>query len=106
MGEIKTQIAVDDLEVGQFFTVLRNNLRVAPHPGAPESDYLKGTVLQVESTNLPYILVSAADPRKGFWSSIIDVRDHVLGRVSPEYVNAVVSRCESAELPEQEEAAF
>jgi len=93
MKQLKHQIAVDDLEPGQFFTVLRNKFRIAPHPNAPESDYLKGTVLRVESVNLPYILVSAADPRKGVWNSIVDVRDHLFGRVSTEYANAVLSHC-------------
>ena len=102
MKKSNSQIAVDDLEVGQCFTVLRNRFRVAPHPQAPESDYLKGTVLRVESLNLPYVLVIAADPRKGLWSVIVDVRDHQFGRVTGEYVNAVLSHC-SCDIDEQDD---
>jgi len=103
MKPSKSQIAVDDLEVGQYFTVVRNKFKIAPHPNAPESDNLKGSVLQVESINLPYILVNASDPRNGVWKTIVDVRIHQLARVSSDYVEAVqASSDQSKPIPATE----
>ena len=94
MNQSKSQIAVDDLEVGRYFTVVRNKHKIAPHPEAPESDYLKGSVLRADSINLPYVLVTASDPRNGQWKTIIDVRIHQLGRVSEDYIEAVQASAE------------
>lgn len=95
MNEGSSQLPVDDLRLGQFFTILRNKDRCGPHPDAPESRYLKGTVLKVKSISLPYVFVKAADPQYGCWSSIIDVRKHLLGRVSDDFAHKVWKHCKS-----------
>ncbi len=62
LSPCKQRIQVDDIVVGTRMTVFRNHFKVAPAPGAAESDYLKGSVLQVQAISLPYLLVAVCDP--------------------------------------------
>ena len=86
----KSGIAIDDISVGTRMTVLRNrtNRTMAAQP--PESDYLKGTVLQVTAISLPYLLVQAFDPLRGRANISIDVRQHQFVKVDDAYADAII----------------
>jgi len=86
----KRRIEIDDLEIGTCMTVFRNRFPVAPIKGAPESDFLKGSLLQVQALNLPYVLVRVTDPLRGKQSLAVDVRDHVFMPVNDEYAKAII----------------
>ena len=87
----RQRIQIDDLQIGTCMTVFRNRFRTAPMKGAPESDYLKGAVLEVQAINLPYVLVQATDPVHGQCHVAVDVRDHAFMPVTDEYVAAVLN---------------
>ena len=86
----KQRIQIDDLEIGTCMTVFKNHFRAGPVKGAPESDYLKGSLLQVQALNLPYVLVRVTDPLRGRQNLAVDVRDHVFMPVTDEYAKAII----------------
>lgn len=85
-----SSIAVDDVSVGTRMTVLRNRRGPQRGPCGSESDFLKGTVLQVTAISLPYILVQAFDPLRGRANVSVDVRQHWFGKVDDAYADAVI----------------
>ena len=97
----KRRIQIDDLEVGTVMTVLRNRFLTAPVKGAPESDFLKGSLLQVQALNLPYVLVRVTDPLRGRQSLAVDVRDHVFMPVNDEYAKAILESTAGTNEPTQ-----
>lgn len=86
----KQRIQVDDITVGTRMTVFKNLFNASCTKGSPESDYLKGTVLQVQAISLPYLLVHATDPLKGRCKLSVDVRDHLFMPISDSYAEAVL----------------
>ena len=95
-----SRLAIDDISVGTRMTVMRNRLGPRTGPCTPESDYLKGTVLQVTAISLPYILVQAFDPLRGRANMSIDVREHQFGKVDDAYADAIIR---SASEPDEQE---
>ena len=78
----KQCIQIDDLEVGTCMTVFKNH-------------FLKGSVLQVQAMNLPYLFVHVTDPLRGRQNLAVDVRDHIFMPLNDEYIRAIL-----AETPE------
>lgn len=97
----KRRIQIDDLQIGTCMTVFRNRFPAAPIKGAPESDFLKGSLLQVQALNLPYVLVRVTDPLRGKQSLAVDVRDHVFMPVNDEYARAIIESTPEAIDPAQ-----
>ena len=97
----KRRIQIDDLQIGTCMTVFRNRFPTAPIKGAPESDFLKGSLLQVQALNLPYVLVRVTDPLRGKQSLAVDVRDHVFMPVNDEYARAIIESTPEAIDPAQ-----
>ena len=97
----KRRIQIDDLQIGTCMTVFRNRFLAAPTKGAPESDFLKGSLLQVQALNLPYVLVRVTDPLRGRQSLAVDVRDHVFMPVNDEYAKAILESTAGTNEPTQ-----
>ena len=102
----RTFVTPDDLEVGEYITVLHNRKTEEgfPKQTGVETDYLKGTVLKTVAINLPYIVVEAADTGRGRATLTIDVRDHQFMRLNRAFVDAVQSSC-SSDKPDLQNSA-
>jgi hypothetical protein len=96
-------VEIDDISVGTRMTVLRNPFHVDFGVCGTESDYLKGTVLQVVAISLPYLLVQAFDPVRGRANVSVDVRQHWFGKVGDAYADAVIRGCDK---PDEEQVPF
>ena len=92
----KTILTMDDIRPGMYVTVLygKKTYRTVRTPMGEqvisrEKDTYKGSVLEVISLDLPYIVVRyfpRVTTRKGDLTDILDLRDVTLKRLSPVYI--------------------
>ncbi len=79
-------MTADDLEPGMF--IVTTGLRgMNDDAGNPLQFPLDGRPIQIKSVSLPFALIEAKPGEYG----ILDLRRHLVSKVSPEYVQAVQS---------------
>lgn len=98
MQKLTRQITADDFNVGTHLMVSKS--RPGPHNEAAAL-ILTGSVIEIKSINLPFVLVSATCTLRGQHDLVVDVREHEFIRVNPDFVAAVT---ESARACDQVQA--
>jgi hypothetical protein len=89
---MKRKLAMDEVRVGMYITVLRGKMdqRVYPSPDGPkvqkkERDHYNGKILEVMNLDLPYIVVKCHEAR-GTRNDSLDLRHTEVMHLTPEYI--------------------
>ena len=83
-------LQIDDISIGMYITVVTRNNK--------NDMSFMGDVLVVEAINLPYIIVNKLnDPP--LYHKILDTRKVTLGKLSSEYIKALLSEEQVKKLP-------